>query len=208
MITAALLVGSYILGSIPFGLLIVKAWCGVDIREHGSGNIGATNVWRIAGKVPAVVVFLADVMKGFVPVVVCRSLMPQGEWIPVLAGLLALTGHTSSVFLKFKGGKGVATGLGIFIAINPLVAFTGFGLWGVFLALTRYVSLASVIGAASIPIFLFIQNAPVPHKLLALFAAGYVIIKHRSNMVRLARGTEPRIGSKRKSSEEDNSDGS
>ncbi len=208
MITAALLVGSYILGSIPFGLLIVKAWCGVDIREHGSGNIGATNVWRTAGKVPAVIVFIADVMKGCVPVYVCRNVVPQGEWISVAAGLVALLGHTASIFLRFKGGKGVATGLGIFIAINPVVAFTGLGVWGLFLALTRYVSLSSVAGAATIPIYLFIQNAPTPHKALAVFAASYVLIKHRSNMVRLVQGTEPRIGSKKKSPEGGSADGS
>ncbi|MCX6375241.1 MAG: glycerol-3-phosphate acyltransferase, partial [Armatimonadetes bacterium] len=101
---ALLLIASYVLGSVPFGLLIVKSWKGIDIRKYGSGNIGATNVLRAAGKGPAAVVFVADVLKGLIPVMVARRFFPGTPWIAITAGLLAMMGHTLSIFLRFRGG--------------------------------------------------------------------------------------------------------
>lgn len=198
---AILLIGSYVLGSIPFGLLIVKAWCGVDIRQHGSGNIGATNVLRTAGKAAAVIVFLADVLKGLIPVAVARHFLPDMPGVTIAAGLLSLVGHTASIFLKFRGGKGVATGLGIFIGVNPLVAAIALGVWTLVVLTTRYVSVASIAGATTIPIMMFAFSQPTPYKVFAIFAAAYVVAKHRSNIARLARGIEPRLGEKTKTPE-------
>ncbi len=201
MLIAILLIGSYILGSIPFGLLIVRAWCGIDIRKYGSGNIGATNVLRTAGKGAAAVVFVADVLKGFLPVLIAKNLFPGVEWIPVTAGLMALVGHTASIFLKFRGGKGVATGLGIYIGLNPIVAGIGFVVWVLIVLATKYVSVASIAAAISIPVMFFIVRAPLPDKVFALFATVYVIVKHRSNIRRLIQGNEAKWGEKAKTVE-------
>lgn len=191
-----LLIACYLLGSIPFGLLIVKAWCGVDITKHGSGNIGATNVMRTAGKIPAIIVFIADVMKGFVPVLVARAMFPEITWLPVIAGLMSMLGHTLSIFLKFKGGKGVATGLGIIVGLNPAIAGMGFGIWVIFVYLTRYVSLASMVGATSIGVLMFVFHQPLAYKLFTIAAVAFIIFKHRSNIARLVQGKEARWGEK------------
>lgn len=193
---ALLLIASYILGSVPFGLLIVKSWKGIDIRKYGSGNIGATNVLRAAGKGPAAVVFVADVLKGLIPVIVARQLFPDAAWIAITAGLLAMMGHTLSIFLRFRGGKGVATGLGIFVGLEPRAAGIAFGVWLVVLGLTKYVSLASMIGAVSIPVLMFAFGMPAAYKAFGVFAAAFVLLKHRSNITRLLQGKEPRFGEK------------
>ena len=207
LLTAALLIGSYILGSIPFGLLIVSAWRGIDIRKYGSGNIGATNVLRTAGKVPAVLVFIADVSKGFLPVIVAERLFPGMLWMPVLAGLCAMVGHTASIFLRFQGGKGAATGLGIYLGLNPVAAAIGFAIWILLIRITRYVSIASMIGAASIPVTFCVVHQPIPDKVFALFATAYVVFKHRSNIRRLVQGTESKWGEKAKASEDSHAEG-
>ena len=193
---ALLLIASYVLGSVPFGLLIVKSWKGIDIRKFGSGNIGATNVLRTAGKGPAAVVFVADVLKGLIPVMVARRLFPDTPWMAVSAGLLAMIGHTLSIFLGFRGGKGVATGLGIFVGLEPRAAGIAFGIWLVVLGLTKYVSLASMIGAVSIPVLMFAFGMPAAYKAFGVFAAAFVLLKHRSNITRLLQGKESRIGEK------------
>ena len=193
---ALLLVASYLLGSIPFGLLIVRAWKGIDIRKYGSGNIGATNVLRAAGRGPAAVVFLADVSKGLAPVLAAQRLFSETAWMAVAAGMLAMIGHTLSVFLKFRGGKGVATGLGIFIGLAPPAAGIAFAVWLIVLGITRYVSVASMIGALCVPVTMCALGTPLPYKGFAILAALFIIIKHRSNISRLLRGSEPRIGEK------------
>jgi acyl phosphate:glycerol-3-phosphate acyltransferase len=207
LLIATLLIGSYILGSIPFGLLIVKAWCGVDIRKYGSGNIGATNVLRTAGKLPAVVVFIADVLKGFLPVMVAKHLFPGVLWMPVLGGLCSMVGHTASIFLRFRGGKGAATGLGIYLGLNPMAAGIGFAIFILLIWVTRYVSIASMIGAASVPVTFCIVHQPLPDRIFAIFATAYVVFKHRSNIGRLIQGAEPKWGEKAKVSEESHAEG-
>jgi acyl phosphate:glycerol-3-phosphate acyltransferase len=202
LLIAALLIGSYILGSIPFGLLIVNAFRGIDIRKYGSGNIGTTNVLRTAGRGPAVLVFITDVSKGLVPVIAAQHLSPGMPWMPVLAGLCAMVGHTTSIFLRFQGGKGAATGLGVYLGLNPMAAAIGFVIWILLIRITRYVSIASMIGAASIPVTFFIVHQPVPDKVFAIFATLYVVFKHRSNIRRLLQGTEAKWGEAAKVSED------
>ncbi|HEY3297391.1 MAG TPA: glycerol-3-phosphate 1-O-acyltransferase PlsY [Armatimonadota bacterium] len=197
-----LILFGYLLGAIPFGYLVGKFWKGVDITKIGSGNIGTTNTFRVLGPGPAAAVFVLDVSKGFVPIFFAQKLSPASPWLHVVVALITILGHTLSVFLKFKGGKGVATSLGAIIGLNPLVAAIAFGLWVLFTAVTRYVSVASLVAAVSIPVMMFAFGLNAPYKIFAIVAATYVIYKHRSNVDRLLHGTEPRFGQKVKVEEE------
>ena len=198
---ALVFVVSYILGSVPFGLIIGKTFCGVDIRKFGSGNIGATNVLRALGPKPAAAVFAADVLKGLLPVVLAKSMFPQVPWIVVVSGMVAILGHTFSIFLNFKGGKGVATSLGVIIGLDPRVAGIAFALWVIVVAFTKYVSLASILAAVSIPVLMHVFHAPIEYQILSLVASVFVIAKHRSNMTRLLQGKEAKWGEKVKVTE-------
>lgn len=200
----AILVASYILGSVPFGLIICKLWKGIDIRTYGSGNIGATNVMRSAGKAPAIVVFLADVLKGFVVVSAAKHFFPMLDWLPVVAGMLSILGHSASIFLRFSGGKGVATSLGVVVGLDWRVAAIGFGLWVITVTVTRYVSCASILASASVPVFVFVFQQPVSYKVFAILAASFVIMRHHSNIKRLMQGKEPKWGDKIKILESNN----
>ena len=191
-----LLILSYFLGAIPFGLIIGKAWRGIDIRDHGSGNIGATNVFRTLGPGPGTVVFIADVLKGLIPVVAAKQIAPGTGWLPVAAGMSSILGHTLSVFLRFKGGKGVATSLGVAIGLTPIIAAIAFGLWVVIFALTRYVSVASMLGCISVPVMMWATDCPLEYRIFGVLVGAYVIVKHRSNIVRLTQGKENRFGRK------------
>lgn len=200
LLSFLVLIISYILGSIPIGLIVGKVSRGIDIRQFGSGNIGATNVLRTLGIVPATVVFIGDTLKGLGAVLIARSLLSDYPMVIVLAGLAAIAGHSASVFLGFKGGKGVATSLGVIIGITPLVACTAFGLWVIIVAVTRYVSIASIIASISAPIMmwfsqkLFGRPTPIEYTIFAAAAAVLILIRHKSNISRLISGTEPRIG--------------
>lgn len=193
---AAILIGSYLLGSIPFGLIIVRAWKGIDIRDYGSGNIGATNVLRTAGKGPAAVVFVADVAKGLIPIIAARRVFPSDDWLIVGSGMAAIIGHAASVFLRFRGGKAVATSLGVAIGLTPPVAGIGFGLWFVLLALTRYVSIASITTTLVTVPLMFAFHCPAAVKVFGAVASAFILMKHRSNISRLMQHKEPRIGQK------------
>jgi len=193
---AILLILSYFLGAIPFGLIIGKAWRGIDIRDHGSGNIGATNVFRTLGPGPGTVVFVADVLKGLMPVVAAKQIAPGIGWLPVAAGMSSILGHTLSVFLKFKGGKGVATSLGVAIGLTPIIAAIAFGLWVAIFAVTRYVSVASMLACIGVPVMMWATDCPLEYRLFGMLVGAYVIVKHRSNIVRLIQGKENRFGGK------------
>jgi glycerol-3-phosphate acyltransferase PlsY len=193
---AILLILSYFLGAIPFGLIIGKAWRGIDIRDHGSGNIGATNVFRTLGPGPGTVVFTADVLKGLLPVIAARHISPGVAWLAVASGMVAILGHTLSVFLKFKGGKGVATSLGVAIGLAPVIAAIAFGFWVVIFAITRYVSVASMLASLSVPVMMWATDCPIEYRVFGMLVAAYVIVKHRSNIVRLMQGKENRFGRK------------
>jgi glycerol-3-phosphate acyltransferase PlsY len=183
---------AYLMGSIPFGLWLVKAWKGVDVREVGSGNIGTTNVYRAAGKTAAIVVFLLDVAKGALPVAIALWLQLP-PWVVVLAGVMAILGHSKSVFLGFTGGKSVATGIGTILALSPLGAAITLALFAVVFAASRMVSLGSIIASLVLPGILFALKTPLTYVLYAAGAALYVIIRHRANIQRILAGKENRL---------------
>lgn len=187
---------SYLLGSIPFGLLIAKRLRGIDIRLEGSGNIGATNVYRVVGPAAGLAVFTLDLLKGAVPCWVMLMVTPDKTWA-LVAGLAAIIGHSLSVFLKFKGGKSVATGFGILIGIAPEVGGIAIGIFVIVVALTRKISLGSIVGAASVPVFLVLFHYPTPVIGLISLAVLLIIFRHLGNIKRLLNGTEPSFGVKK-----------
>jgi len=187
----------YLLGSIPFGLLLAKLVGGEDVRQHGSGNIGATNVSRVAGPAAGILTLLLDAGKGAAAVWLASRFSGQNGTAMMLAGLAALVGHCFPVWLGFKGGKGVATGVGIFLALCPLAAVCALVLFVLVFVFWRYVSLASLAGAASIPLLVYFLWAPghaPPLTIMfgTLVAAGLIFCKHSANLQRLNRGTEPK----------------
>lgn len=188
---------AYLLGSIPFGFLIVKAR-GSDIRERGSGNIGAANVARNAGAVAGILTLVLDAGKGYLAVwLATRWPHTDIRWI-MSAALLAVIGHMFPVWLRFKGGKGVATGLGVFLPISAMAVLWAVVLWIVVVAFWRYSSLGSILAAVALPIFVHLLYAPM-HAPPPAITVGtilisiLVLVKHRGNMERLMAGTEPRL---------------
>lgn len=204
-----LLLLAYLLGSLPIGLLVGRMVKNIDVRDFGSGNIGASNVWRTMGPLWGTAVFLFDFGKGYLPTVMTVQMADRqpglSPWLPVAVGLAAILGHNFSPFLRFKGGKGVATSLGVVFGIAPLAALGGFAVWGICLAVTRYISLSSIIAALATSVILVVVFHDLPHTLFALLVAGFVVFKHRPNIARLQAGTEPKIKTRLKSSTEVNS---
>jgi glycerol-3-phosphate acyltransferase PlsY len=193
----AMLVVAYLLGSIPFAFLAVRLVGKGDIRRVGSGNVGATNTMRAAGWKVALPVALLDVAKGVAAVLLMRTVTASPVWVAG-AGLAAIVGHCFPVWLRFSGGKGVATGAGVFFTLAPLPAAVVGGVWLVLMVATRIVSLASVIAAASFPVVYFFLGRPSRGVLLcATLAAMVIIYRHRGNIRRLTRGEEPRLGEKK-----------
>jgi glycerol-3-phosphate acyltransferase PlsY len=188
------ILGAYLLGAIPFGALFAR-FRGIDIQKQGSGNIGATNVSRVLGKGWGIVTLLLDVGKGFLPVFLASKYM-GGALAPALVGLAAVSGHMWPVYLKFKGGKGVATGLGAFLAFYPPAVGVALLVWLLMVALFRYVSLGSMAAAAAVPLALAFFRQPTEIILLAAVMAGLIIYKHKDNIKRLLAGTESKIGQK------------
>jgi len=193
----ALVLVAYLLGSIPFGLLLTKLFGGKDVREHGSRNIGATNVSRVAGPLAGILTLLLDALKGAAAVWLAGQFCGHSALGMVLAGLAALVGHCFPVWLGFKGGKGVATALGVFLLLSPLAALAGFALFLLVFVFWRYVSLASVAAAAAMPLLINFLWAPPHAPPLAVTigtfcAAMLVIYKHKANLQRLMSGSEPK----------------
>ena len=183
---------SYLLGSIPNGLILGKAIWGVDLRQHGSKNIGATNAWRTIGKAGGISVFVLDFLKGAISAYLGLHL-GGSELAGVLCGILAIAGHSWSVFLAFKGGKGVATGLGVIAALMPMVTLIVFAVWFAIVYFTGYVSLGSIVGAALVPILTLFFGLHTEFLILGLIAAVFIIYRHKSNIERLLNGTESKI---------------
>lgn len=189
---ALIIAGGYLVGSIPFGVVVVLLLRGEDIRKQGSGNIGASNVWRSYGRWLGVPVALLDVAKGFVPAYV--GLRIGGEWVGVLAGSAAMLGHARPVWLGFtKGGKMVATGGGVALALAPLAAGICLLVWIAIFILFRYASLASLVAAAALPVLCVVFGEPWPTVGFAVVAALAVILLHWQNVKRLLHGTESRF---------------
>jgi len=178
-----LLLLSFLLGSVPSAYLIVKTFCGIDIREHGSGNPGTTNVWRTAGRTPGALTLILDVLKGLIPILVAKNLYAdQSLMVPMLAGCCAIAGHIWSPFLKFKGGKGVATSFGVFLGLTPLASFLALVIFVIVFLTTKYVSLGSMSAAISLPIFMFFLKEPAFLKDVSAVLAVIVIWRHKSNI--------------------------
>tara|TARA_Y100001968_G_scaffold139535_1_gene127687 strand:+ start:6369 stop:6989 length:621 start_codon:yes stop_codon:yes gene_type:complete len=188
---------AYLLGSIPTGFLTGKWLSNIDLREMGSGSTGATNVLRHVGKTAALMVFIVDVAKGTAPVIIARILELDDFW-QVASGVLSLVGHIWPVWLNWKGGKAVATGLGLFLGLSWPVGLASLGIFGIVLSVTRFVSLASIIAAISLPLLMFFSfdtgNVSSAYLSVSFISMAMVLWRHRSNMKRLLQGTEPKIG--------------
>ena len=214
MLPAALVIGAYLIGSIPFSFLVVKLFAGADIREHGSRNVGATNVARTFGKLPGIIALVLDAAKGYAVVEIARWVTGRPEWpLPTgidaspfhsrafwmtLCALVAVLGHMFPVWLRFHGGKGVATATGAFLALDPYAMAGGLIVFLIVLISTRFVSLASILGAASIPLFLrFLTHAPFWTINISIVIAILIIVKHHSNIARLTQGRERRMGERK-----------
>lgn len=195
------IIAAYLIGSIPTGLVFGKLLKGIDIRDYGSGNIGATNVFRVIGKIPGIIVLIIDILKGFAPVLMIPHLVnvPVSKGLfSVLIGAAAISGHNWTVFSRFKGGKGVATGAGVFLALNPIAVGITLALFFVLVALTKYISLGSVCSAVILPVLLMLFKSPLEYILFGLIMSLIVIWRHKENIKRLLRGTENKIKFKEK----------
>ena len=183
---------AYLIGSIPSGLILGKLFWHTDLREHGSHNIGATNAWRTLGKRAGIAVFIADSIKGQAGVVL-GLLLAGTPLAAVLGGLFAIIGHSFSIFLRFHGGKGVATSLGVLTMLMGNVTLIVFAVWFAIVYTTRYVSLGSVVAGFLTPILAALFAYPMEYVLFTVIAAILVIVRHRENIVRLMNGTENKI---------------
>lgn len=184
----------YLIGSVPNGLLLGKTLWNVDLREHGSKNIGATNAYRTLGALPAALIFITDLLKGIIGVWL-GSYLVGTPLAMVVGGIVAIIGHSWSIFLRFTGGKGVATGLGVIAMLMPEVTLIIFAVWFITVYFTKYVSLGSVIAAALVPICSYFFSEPIEYLYFSILAAVFIIYRHKSNLYRLFNGTESKIKS-------------
>jgi glycerol-3-phosphate acyltransferase PlsY len=216
VLVAGLLVAAYLIGSIPFSFLVVKLITGADIRKVGSHNVGATNVARSFGKLPGIIALLLDMAKGYCAVAVARYVTAGTQWplVPLsaadtsplhsrafwvsLCALIAVLAHMFPVWLRFHGGKGVATAAGAFLALSPIATAGAAIVFAITVILSRFVSLGSIVSAASMPVFLyFLAHAPFWTVNISILIAIAIIAKHHSNIARLAQGRERRMGEKK-----------
>jgi glycerol-3-phosphate acyltransferase PlsY len=186
----------YLLGSIPFGYIVGKLFKKIDIRELGSGNIGATNVFRILGPSLASLVLIGDIGKGILSIYLVRFLNIDNLLISTIAGLVVICGHDWSLFLGFKGGKGIATTFGVVFALNPTISILALIIWGVVLLTTRYVSLSSIFAVISIFIFTILFRQPYEYIIFSAIILVLGIFNHKDNIKRLRSGNERKIGEK------------
>ena len=214
MLPLALIAAAYLIGSIPFSYLVARVASGKDIRQAGSRNVGATNVARTAGRTAGVFALLLDIAKGYAAIAVARWIVMLPSWpfatvssSPLhsremwiaLAGLIAVLAHMFPVWLRFHGGKGVATAAGVFLALDPIVIAAAMIVFAIVILSTRFVSLASILSAASIPLFFrfLAHNAPFWRIVISIVIVIAVIAKHHSNIARLTQGTERGMGERK-----------
>ena len=194
--SALALLASYLLGAIPTSHLVSRLFAKIDLREHGSGNLGATNLYRVLGWKYALPVALFDIAKGAIPVLVFAPRVSNSEMFALACGVAAILGHVFSVFVRFKGGKGVATAAGVMLGLTPLALAVVAAIWALLVLLTGYVSLGSIAAAAVLPFAVYLLERPTTAELLWIDAgvAAGVIFLHRRNIQRLLKGTESRFG--------------
>ena len=189
-----LVIVSYFVGAIPTSYIAGRIARGIDLRQHGSGNLGATNAYRVLGWRAAIPIFVADALKGFLPVLLFPRVDGVTHFGWALAyGVAAILGHVYSIYVGFRGGKGVATGAGVFLGLAPLAVLLGLVIWVGLVAATGYVSLASIVSAAALPLLILATGAPRAVLVLSLLLAAFVIFAHRANIRRLLRGEEHRF---------------
>jgi len=187
---------SYLLGSVSFSVLLAKSLKGIDIRQHGSGNAGATNTLRVLGKGPAIMVLALDVIKGIAAVWIGRWLGGEQVWVPLLCGLAAIIGHNWPVYFRFRGGKGIATTIGVMASLFFLPALYAGIIAILSIVFTRYVSLGSLLFVLLTPLFLVISGQTGPYLWTSLIIFVFAFWRHRTNIVKLIQGKENKLGSK------------
>ena len=194
--TFFLLLFAYLLGSVPTGVILARAFSGVDPRTQGSRNIGATNIYRTAGKKLGIITLLGDILKGLIPVVIARSALDSPFWIGAVA-LAAFLGHLYPIYLKFKGGKGIATALGAFLALAPVAAILSFLVFAAVVYKSRYISLGSLTATAAFPVLLALLHSQAIYIPFAVIIGTLIFYRHRENIQRLRAGKENKFGAKR-----------
>jgi glycerol-3-phosphate acyltransferase PlsY len=192
---AFIIAGAYLIGSVPFALILARRWGGADLRQLGSGNLGAANVLRTAGVKVGVVVALLDVAKGVASVLLAQRLAGSGA-APAAAGLAAVIGHVYPIWLGFRGGKGVATACGVFAMLTPVAVVPTLGIFVAAVWATRYISVGSVLASAALPPIAYALDSPQAAVVAAMGVAVLIVFRHRSNLRRVRLGTERRIGAR------------
>lgn len=196
---AGMVIIGYLFGSFPFGLIVAKALGNIDPREHGSGNIGATNVARLLGARAGFYVLFLDLIKSFIPVSISIFLFSRETWIPYLVAFAAVSGHSYSIFLKFRGGKGMSAGLGAILPLFPDGSIFSLLIFLVMVSITRYVSLGSLSAATALVIYVFIKYGErTPACVFALLSAVIIFVRHKDNIKRLLRGEENKFSFRKK----------
>ena len=186
----------YLVAAIPTGVVLPRLMGLEDVRSKGSGNIGATNVYRVAGKLPGFLTLLGDILKGFLPLLAVKLWLAPTPLQLGVAGVVAIVGHCYPVYLRFMGGKGVATAFGIFLLLDPQALLGGCLVFLVAVALTRYISLGSVLAAIAVPLLTLLFSRPLPMVLSACAIGALIVWRHRDNLQRLLTGTENRFGAR------------
>ncbi len=187
------LITIYLVAAIPTGIVLAKVMGYDDVRDKGSGNIGATNVYRVAGKLPGILTLVGDILKGLLPLLACKTWLNPTPAQLGIASVVAIIGHCYPVYLRFKGGKGVATALGIFLVLSPKAVLGAAAVFIITVAITRFISLGSVLAAMSAPLLILLLNHPQPVFLSALSIAALIVWRHRTNIKRLLDGSENRF---------------
>lgn len=193
MIQVIMILISYLIGSIPFGYLVGKYLKGIDIRKYGSGNIGVANSFRVMGTKYALLVLLGDCLKGFLAVSLAQKLLPEPMWFLLLIGIFTIIGHNWSAFLRFKGGKGIATTYGVVLSFYPLIAVISAIIWALIVLATKFAALGSILSVFVMLVLSLIFNTPIEFKIFVIVVLLFALIRHRSNINRLINKKEHKI---------------
>lgn len=193
MIESLMIIICYLIGSMPFGYIVAKVVKKIDIRDYGSGNIGATNAFRVLGPWLASLVLIGDLLKGFLAIVLFYQLNIDSLFVIILGGLAVIGGHDWSIFLKFKGGKGIATTYGVFLALNPKIALLSALIWLIVIALTRYASLASILSLSVLVVLMLWFKQPQEYIIFSVIILALALYRHRGNILRLKEGKEKKF---------------